>query len=289
MRYGYGYGYSLGSAQGVGGGYSPEALAYFAAVPNNTYSDAEKLDLDTFITGLKTDGIWDKIDQLFLLCAKSSTDAESLINLKYPSYPANATPSADPRRAMSIITNGGAELSWQSGIGWTTTSGYDKMSGMYVPDNSYAFKATGAHVMVYTKSNVDAANASLIYADDAGGGRNTLVLRTLTNDTVGVRNCLATQRESTGNTTTSGIYISTMIEDTKLRLYKNGTAIVSNDSHSPASVAAVPITLFYYYNNPGGPYAGSIGMHSLGGALTADESATYNTLIGALLTALGAN
>jgi len=278
----------LSSGGGVGSTYSAEATAYFASVPNSTYSDAEKIAIDTFLTGLKTGGIWDKIDQLFLLCAKSSTSAESLVNLRYPTYAANAVPSADPRRAMSIITNGGAELTWQSGIGWSTTSGADKLSGNYVPDGNYQCKSTSGHVMVHTKSNVSASNTSYIFADSAYGAKTSLILRTLTDDTVGIRLGGSTQRTATGNVATAGSYIATMVDTTKLRLYKNGTAIVSNDAHTFNTLPSSALGLFYYYDHTGGFFSGTITAHSIGGALTEVQAQAYHTLIDGLLTTLGA-
>lgn len=69
-----GLGLGLGFNRGVGGldGYSPETLAYLAAMPNNTFSVDEKTALNAFIISIKAAGIWDKIDQLYLLCGKTT-------------------------------------------------------------------------------------------------------------------------------------------------------------------------------------------------------------------------
>lgn len=288
---GLGLGLHLGSGGVVGSPYSAEAAAYFAAVPNNTYSDTEKLAIDTFFAGLTANSnqLWNKIDQLFLLCAKSGVEAESRVNLRYPSYAANSTPSADPKRAMSKITAGGAQLVWTSGSGYVSTSGAEKLSGMYVPDNGYAFKTTGSHVLTMTRSNVAADTAAtFIYMDHSGGLRHTLMLRATTTGNLAQRLGLVSEFGSGENATTAGIYISTMIEASKARVYKNGSVAAASDNYTPNSVAASPITLFSPYNlTTPFLFSGMIALYGCGGALTAAEAASYNGLLSTLFIALG--
>lgn len=290
---GLGLNINMGLGRQGGGGespYSAETQAYFAAVPNNTYSDAEKLAIDTFIRGLKTDGIWTKLDQLYLLCAKSSTETESRVNLVYPSCAANATPSADPKRAMSKITAGGNQLVWTSGQGYVTTSGTEKLSGMYVPDGNSQFKLSDSHIMAYCPNNVAGATGNIVCGSGVSGVIYQMNPRNASNFSDFKWGTTTARQAASSNT--DGIWIVSMATANQLRIYRNGSQYIGNNSAAQTSLPSIAPTLFYFHDASASYYPGRISAYSIGAGLSPEAGVElmqkYTTALQTLFTALGA-
>lgn len=287
---GNGLGLGLGFNRGGGGldSYSPETSAYLAAVTNNTFSDAEKLALDTMIISLVANGIWAKLDQFYLLCAKTSTETESRVNLIYPTAGANSTPSADPKRAISKNTNGGAQLVWTSGSGYATTDGGEKLTGNYIPDGANQFKDENSHIMVYVGNNVDASANGVAVAGSAASPMYQISPRVVIG-TCQARFGKASTIFGPLNDNTKGLYIvNRAVADTnKVTLTKDGSEIGSQTG-SNQTMPSSAMSLFFWNDSSTSYFAGIIGAHSIGGGLTATQIGQYSTALNTFLSAMGA-
>jgi hypothetical protein len=289
MRIGLGLG--LGNQQTVSvESYAAEAQAYFTAIPNNTYSVAEKNDINTMIVSLIASGVWEKLDQLYLLCCKTATEAESRVNLIYPTAAANATASADPRRAMSKITSGGAQLVFTSGSGYVTTSAAEKLSGNYIPDGTYQFKRNNSHVMVYLGNNVDTGKTEgIAIGGSVSKYMNYFIPRNAIN--TAIARFGKTTTLSIGENTTKGLYILNRnpSESQTFRIIKDGSVIATQTS-SDQALPSKAFGIFGYIDYATGTsfYDGIIGVYGIGGGLTDAEYGAYTTAINTFLSALGA-
>lgn len=91
---------------GGGGGHSAEALAYLARTVGGN-EGGNGANIATLIDGLVSDGVWAKLDALYVLAQQNRTDAMlNLVGTSYPLTLVGGFQGADPR-TMSFVAYAG--------------------------------------------------------------------------------------------------------------------------------------------------------------------------------------
>lgn len=249
-------------------GYQPEAASYFAAM-TVAPDDTRKGHINTFVTALKSAGIWTKLDRLFLF---ASHDAQAgLLDLLNPAQSASAVASP------TFTTNKGFK-------GNGTDSYVDSNFNPTVGTNNYV-KDSGYFGVWVNTSGTTNSTASCGWLATNG---TVLILRSTSSTMSGRLNSSATLAGTSGATTTAiGMSSVNRSNATTLRLSKDGVKQVEATNNSATMVNAT----FCYGRSTSttfhGTYTWAAGI--IGGSLTETEVTNLYNALNTYLTAVGGN
>jgi hypothetical protein len=222
----------------------------------NSYSD--------LICGLVTDGVWSKLDALYMFATQDTTNAN--LNLVSSSY--------------SIVSHGSPAF--------TTNVGYlgvDGSSTVYldtqfnpITASSPKFTQNSAHISTWNAAGTNSTNP--INGSAAGGGSNQVGIYPQYVD--GNTYSRINQNGSTGiaNVDPSGFYIGNRSGASATQIYRNGTSLGSASDTSQASLNGNFFILSYNTNNVGSAGSGyRASAASIGSSLSSgDALALYNRI-----------
>jgi hypothetical protein len=248
-----------------------ETSAWIAEVVNNggSVSAGRQIVVNTLIAGLKTDGIWTKLDRLWLFAAENEESAlTDLVGLTL------ATAVDSPTFTADDGYNGNGSSSYVDTTYNPATQGTNYVqnsasAGIWViaaPAQSATAVAMGLQV-----GTDYAADLTLRYVDDNTYARINTAVDSLDEPTLG-----------------AGLYMIDRSGSNNSDLYKDG---VSVDSGVAASVAVVSGNFFIGARNTGGSpgnYATDvISSGVFGGALSSTEHGNLYTHLQTYMTAVG--
>lgn len=160
---GYGPWSATRSWKAVAGAQEPETISLHARMQTAPSDIRSGLDND-FIKGLKDDGLWDKLDILYVFAAHTNNNGEALLNWKGPSY--NAT----------LMNAGGFTFTANKGLAGNGGAGagapYIK-TGYRPATHGISYQRNSAHIGIYNRTH-NVANYP-----DCGINNNTQIYLTL--------------------------------------------------------------------------------------------------------------
>jgi hypothetical protein len=246
--------------------------AWVAAVVSNggTVSGGRQIAVNDLIVGLKADGIWTKLDRLWLFAAENT--ASALTDLA----------------ANELATEVNSPT-------FTVDSGYSNGgSGVYIDTNFNPVTAAGNYVRddaSWFLWNVTSRAANAVYDWGAAGVTNqdNFLRSRDSGDVVKFAiNLILGAIPSFANTDSGGFYQASRTGPTASEFYKNG---VSLGTDSGSSAVLVSVNFFVQLlNNNGAPHDGSSDEYSCFGAgssLTPTESADLYSHLRTYMTAVG--
>lgn len=244
------------------------AQAFFDAMPTPLTAAQESL-INTFIEGLKTDSLWNKIDGGNFLCL--STAAQCYVDFKVPSRV--ATVAGSP--TFTFVAN--RQFTPSGAAGQT-----DYIDTGFVPSSAGGqFTRNSAMVAIYSVTAGQNAQADI----GANGATDFYMrCRTATDATTGASNS-GTATFASGVTDGSGFFIFTRTTSTLTTVYRNGSSIGTN----PAASSGLCDAAIRYMQIQG--FVGSTRGASFacfGGGLSAAEVALLNTRVQTVITGLRA-
>lgn len=258
----------LGLTAGQGGGgavYSAEATAYFTAMSSQPDATRKGL-IDTLIAGLKTDGVWSKLDLFYLL---ASHDAQSAgLNAKTP--------------AANVITV-------TATCPFTTDRGYTSNGTTGYLDTNFNPATAGGNWTQNSASLFSWVNASSATAGpNCTWGNNGLTLAVLPHLTGSILRGYANSGAASFGTTASGAgsrcvsRTGAALVDAQLNGATSGTT-QTTASAAPTSANAWLLRYNTTYNA-----RDRIACAALGGGLSGAEMTALHNRVSTYLTAIGA-
>lgn len=249
--------------------YDTDAQGYFDRLTSAGVSPtlSQKTAINTYIVGLKADGIWAKItDRCLPIWGTAAASSVTLKNV--------ATPSGSGSPAYTT-----------SGVDFNGTSQY--ISTGIVPSTSLS--QDNIHVSYYCREDVT-AGTKYMFGTQVTGGTNILgligknasnLVRWFANTT--------TVSGSVTNSSTTGYFQLVRTASNLSGVYKNGSLL---ESSTQASTGLPNAAIFIGAQNSGNGTAashfdGQCAMWSVGQGLTATEAANDNTRTETLMDALG--
>jgi hypothetical protein len=232
--------------------------------------------VDTLIKGLKTDGVWSKLDRLWLFAAENSQAAlTDLVGLTLAT--ANGSPTFTTDRGYT-----GQDLATPTAY---VDSGYNPSSGATFTQNS-------AHISAWSVTNNAASNGGcLMGADTSGGGNSNINLfdTYLDGNVYGRINDAPASGSQGAPGTRQGHWIANRSGASASQVYQNG----SNFSSPNATSGAVPNTNLFILcddNSASGPINGTpnqLAMASAGGSLSSTDASNFYSRLRTYMTAVG--
>lgn len=246
----------------MGATYSPEAEAYFAAMTVQPDSTRKRL-IDQLIIGLKSDGVWSRIDWLLLFAAHDAQAGR--LNTKKPS--------------KSCADVGTLTFTTDRGFAGDGSSSYQTLEAFNASGN--IFTTNSAHMLSYNNNGTGSAH-------HIGGGTD-LVNRIQAND-MGSQDAWrinSTLSETGASTGKLGSRIISRTSSTDSAKYKDGALEATGTASSTNSGLSTVCTAHKYGNINFS--ADTIACVGFGGSLSATDAANYYNRLLTFLTAIGAN
>jgi hypothetical protein len=246
---------------GTAGGLDSATSAWIAAVGSGNVDSAHTGAVDTLIVGLKSDGIWSKLDRLWMFAAQNTNSA--LVDLVALDV-ATATNSPTFRIDQGYAGNGSTSY-----INTTYNLSTDKVN----------YTSSSAHIGIWdnTSRGVDGTIAFGFYDGGSNltdffpyywGGTNGPLVRF--NFVAGV---------NIASSSSQGFVLNQQISSTTEEMYYNGSSLGTGGSS--AAIVAGNLPFFVGGRNDNGTMAGGttdqISMVSFGGKLTSTQAANYYT------------
>jgi len=255
------------------GGASSEASAFLA---RTTGLDATHTNAYTaLINGLVVDGIWSKLDALYIFATNSSANA--LLNLVSTNY--NCTTAGSP----TFTTDRGF-----TGVETTTPSAY--LNSNFNPSTATTPKyiQNSAHVAAWSNTDFNSSTGGCMIGQINGSG-NVTQLYPRSADTAYFRINGNLSGPTVASADSLGHYIANRSASNAVQGYKNGMQITSN---SNASSAPLSLTMYIMAGHDGGLNAqnGSGKQHcaaSIGSSLTSGEALAFYNRLRTYMTAVG--
>lgn len=254
--------------------YDTAAASYFAA-QSTRESVSFRSAVNTFISGLKTDSLWNILDGGNILAC--STVANAFVDFKVPSR--IATRAGSPTHTFA------------AGVGFTGSGAAAANQTDYIETGFIPFSANGnfvqdsAQISVYSRTSGQGAGA------DIGGVGTAASFRYRTRHTSD--SVFGNANASGANVTLaasvldgSGFFIVSRTGPTTTTTYRNGVAIGTSVT---ASTGNLDVPIRYLQMQSSGASTKQLSFGSYGGGLDATQAANLNTRVTTLLTALGAN
>lgn len=244
-----------------------EAVALYGRM-STPPSGTTRRAISDFISNLKADGIWGKIDMLQVYStAVSATQTDLLLNWK-GNY-ANGTAVNSPVFGASGVTGNGTTS--------YVNTGFD-------PQASSLFLQNDNHLGLFVS-----ANGIQLITVDIGNTDNSIGVRN-TSNTIGVRSSTTTVGATVATVTDgTGYHLATRNNGANVALYKGGTLF---ETITLASTAQASANIYVGARNNAGVAVNQsprtyFAAHA-GASLTALEAANLNARLNTLATALGA-
>lgn len=247
--------------------YSAEATAYFAAMSSQP-DDTRKGLIDTLIGGLKTDGIWTKLDWLLLIAAHDSQAAR--VNAITPSKVASVVNSP------TFTTDRG-----YAGDGATSYidfgEAYNAGGNQFSQDSACAgvwINTSAATALVSQMGQVATSTGRVLIRARNSSGNETFELNNAGGDT---------SQANPG--TRAGHRAASRTGSAVLRSFFNGTRVAdlttASTEASTGTICVLRSTASYTADRAAAAYCGS--------GLTDTEMGNIHTRLNTFLTAIGAN
>jgi hypothetical protein len=250
------------------GGLDPATTAWVNQVITNggSVSAGRKTVVDTLITGLKTDGLWTKLDRLWLLAAENSQSAlTDLVAL------ASATPVNSPTFTVD------------RGYASNGTTSY--LNSNFNPSTATLYKQNDAHYSVYTRQNTAGSNiwqgcydgVCIIQMLQVNGSQYYMGINTNGGDTF--------------NGSGAGMLVVIRRSSLAEEMFQNGSSIYTNPSNASAALANLNVFICAR-NNQGTADSfdtDQIAASSWGNQLSATQAANLSSRINTYMTSVGAN
>jgi hypothetical protein len=274
-----------GSGGGGGVSYDADAADYFSRAEalggsfdltaiSGTYTESYvKTAISDYVAGCKTDGIWSKLTEVYLL--SGVTFGGLMAKLKHAGTAAMTN--------VNFVT--GDYLAAGTNAGLTGNASNKRINSN--------FNVTGL-----SKDNVSHSVYGKVTGPLTGifGVRTTDNLRLsfdTTNPAVaGAADLLSVSQRVLGNLPASAFVICSRVSDTSLKMYRNGPSVATITTLHTGDLPNFNYSLFAL-NTSGsfGFFSGgaTVTLVSLGSGLTDSEAANYSTRTNALMTAIGAN
>lgn len=248
----------------LSGGYDQDARAYFAAMqvqPSSVIKDT----INRFIIGLKTDGLWSKIDGGHVLAAP--TQQAALVDFKAPS-----------RIATLVLT---PTFTANRGFTGTGTAGEYIDTGFTPSVLGVAYQQDSASLGVYANNNITSAGVA---AGVSTGSSAYMVLRSNSNQQQYRMNDGTTVTVA-GATDGSGLTVITRTGATATQGYQRGAAFGAAASNAST---LRPTGTIKYLSAGGTSVLHELSFGFFGGGLTGSEVAALTVRVNALIAALTA-
>lgn len=239
----------------------------FTAAP----TDTRKTQINTLITSLKSSGVWDKLDCLYVLAAHDYQAARlNWISDQYPLVPVNTSFHTVDR---NVKGDGGSSY---------FTTGFNPS----VQTSKYSLNS--AHMMAWSLTNA-AATTCALGARTATATNQAILIPNSSNTVIHRLNQTTNGPNLPTTSADTGMLVSTRVSATERPLYRNKVLLETAVEAS----SAVPNVPFYVFANN---IAGVASLYdsreeaviSLGAGLTAQNVADYYNALRTYLLALGA-
>lgn len=258
--------------------YCPEARKFFARAPG--LDALHRGAYDRYIRTLKTAGIWNKMDCVYLFATQNlqvtgtaATGKVALLNLK---------------NTGQTCTMPGGTVTFTADRGFTGDGAATYLFSNYIPNsNGVAYTLNSAHIAArsLTVGGAAANNNRLVGVDSVVGTRVLLNTRGLADAVQSLINDAASIIGLT-NTTTDGQFVLNRSGSAAKQLYRNTTVLGTDTTAS----AVLPTDTFTFLQDGGSQFCNfQIASGSFGGSLTANEiqilydaDTKYMTTVGAL-------
>jgi hypothetical protein len=255
----------LGYGTGGGTSYDADAQAYFdaEATAGNVMSTADKNAWNTFVTGLKSDGIWTHVTQMQFLAHGSF--AKDKINVKSPG-------------TLDFTSSNGTITYSTSGETGNESTGYIN-TGL---NPSTSFGSANIFISTYSRTN----SSSITF--DAGCGDNTLASQVMIASGWGTARTRIDDDVVTVDvaTTSLGFFVGDRTSSTLLTLYKNGSSIGTNTTSATHGLPNKTVFLHAFNDNGSGAILNTnrqLTFYSTGTHLTSTQVGNFNTRVETLM------
>ena len=261
--------------QGSGGAITDSSVITYldrVAAHGVTITSTQRNAVNAYFTGLKAQGIWNKIVDRGLLIWQ------------------NAAANAETFKGLFDVTWNGTVAHLSKGVQGDGTTGWGNTNIQPPAHLASTGSGTPIHLSVYCQTNSAITNGVSIGSANSASQRNALYLRSGTNAFLDAYNATTSQaRLSVANSSSQGYIMGTRVSATDSRIFKGGTQVGSTQTTSAGLVSTIPIGLMVM-NVDSGPIGWSNRIYSLwsfGHGLTPTEAYNDNLLTEQLMDALG--
>ncbi len=263
-----GGGHGGGSGSGGSSG-SAEATAFLA---RTTGLDATHTNAYTaLIDGLVSDGVWSKLDALYIFATQDATTAN--LNLISTSYP--ASPSGSP--------------TFTADNGYTgASSGPKNIHTGFIPStaSSPKFTRNSAHISMWGLNNINPGGATVM-GSGTSGAITGMHIRYVDNNSYYYCNSSGNDLV-VANASSVGHFLANRSTSSAAQGYKNGSSVVTNNSSTSTAVTAQEIYVCGQNDNGAAFGVGNqTAMASIGSSLNSTEAGNFYTRLRTYMTAVG--
>lgn len=228
----------------------------------------------TMICGMVTDGVWAKLDALYIFATNTTTTAN--LNLISTSYTASQV---------------GASLSFSADNGYTPGNGLSGLDTGFVPSTapSPKFTLNSGFIAVYVLNNRTTNAATYAIGTQVTGGDPSFL--SLLNSGATFYDINDANFPSVAATTSRGNWAANRTASNAIALYRNGSSIGS-DTGSSSALSSVSFYIMGRNQNgtfSGGSNGDQFAAAAIGGGLSAGDVTNFQSRLNAYMTALGIN
>jgi hypothetical protein len=239
-------------------------------VAGGTVSAPRLAIVDTFISALKTAGIWTKMDRVWLFAAENSASAlTDLVGTNAATVVNSPTFTADE--------------------GYTTNGSTSYVNTGLAPSGASDFTLNSGHLSAYNRTSRAGALSCLVGSTNSYNA--TDIYPRLTNDTT-LAEVNANDGTTYASTSSAGHWIASRTDANTKSHYKNGSLLGTTTSSPAGSRSAYPFwvggqnlndtTLVY-------PSSDQVAAITIGAGLNSTEAAALASAVNAYMTSLGKN
>lgn len=260
-------------------GLDVDVVAWAAAVvgAGGTVSDARKALLNTMVAGLKNDGVWSKLDRLWIFAAENSTSA-------LRDFVA---------RSAATLTGAPTFTADRGYVGQDATNPTIYIDSQYNPTtDATTFASNSCHISAWSRTNTASVNGGSLngLADNAGNNATGITV-TFTDGNVYGRINDATASGSQGVPGTRiGHWVVNRSGASATQVYQSGALFSSPNATSgsfPNStiiiLANVLVGNAFFHGTPN-----QVSATSMGGSLTSTDATNFYNRLQTYMTAVGA-
>jgi hypothetical protein len=239
------------AAPAVSGGGCSQATAFIARETAHTNDTL----YTTYICGLVTDGVWAKLDLLYIFAGLNSTDA--LLNMVASTTTTLSATAPTFTAGTGFAGNGASAVITATGYSFTTGTNFTQNAGSIFAWSTEAGVDNG-----YITGNAGAVDSSVTIQSFNFGSASAA--------TINSSSALA------GTTATGlGMFLVSRTTSTELDIYHNGSNSGTTNTNTSSAVTATNAT--YLASGSLGFFGGGIAAGGAGGGLTStDASNLYN-------------
>jgi hypothetical protein len=256
----------------------PATTAWAAQVVTNggTVSAGRKTTVNNLIVGLKGDGVWTKLDRLFILAAENTQSSlTDLVGLTL------AVASGSP---TFTVDRGWTGVDIATSTMWIDTGFNPGTAG-----GNYSLNS--AHLSAWSNSNIATVNGGVIIGGDGAGALPaTELFPQYADGNAYFRINDAANSGGTANANSTGHYIANRTGAALSGGYKNGSLFATLNQTSGGPISLLANISILSDNNPTQHTNGSghqITMASIGGGLSSTDASNFYNRLRTYMTAVG--